>query len=246
MKKKRLEHINQEILHSQKIFDRAEFVWGWSTSAGQKRAERRGDIFIRLGKLKKGRKVLELGCGTGIFTNMIQKTRADITAIDISPFFIKKAKENTIAKNVKFCIENIEHMSFPDNNFDCIIGSSILHHLDNLEKCLVEIKRVLKKGGVFVFTEPSMMNPHIMVEKNIRFIGKILGDTPSETAFLRWNLAKIFTKAGFSSIFVKPFDFLHPWTPRFLIRVIEKLGLLLEKIPAVKEIAGSLIIYGYK
>lgn len=237
---------HSEIIHSQNIFSNAEFVWGWSTASGKLRATRRGEMYIKHGQIKKNSKVLEIGCGTGIFTERLSNTGAIITAIDISPYFIKKAQKNLKAKNVKFRVEDVEKMSFKDNTFDCVVGSSILHHLFHLEKGLLEIKRVLKKDGKIVFTEPNMMNPQILLVKRIKFLGKLMGDSPTETAFLRWKMKKILIKSGYRSIAVKPFDFLHPWIPNYLINKVMPFGMILEKIPIIREIAGSLLIYAKK
>lgn len=50
--------------------------------------------------------------------------------------------------------ENLECLTFPDNNFDLLINSDVLEHVSDLNKALLEIKRVLKPGGFHVFTVP--------------------------------------------------------------------------------------------
>lgn len=241
-----MKKLNSEITHSQKIFSRAEFIWGWSTPSGQIRANRRGEMYVNFGQIKKNQKVLEIGCGTGIFTEKLSKTGAQITAVDISPYFIKKAKKKVDAENVKFIVDDVEHLNFSDNSFDCVVGSSILHHLLNLENGLLEIKRVLKKNGKIVFTEPNMMNPQIMLVKKIKLLGKLMGDSPTETAFFRWRLKQLLRKVGFKSVSVRPFDFLHPWIPNFLVKQMMPIGIIFEKTPLIQEIAGSLLIYAEK
>jgi len=237
--------IEQEILHGRKISNKAEFIWGWGTPAGKKRAERRANYFVVFGDIREGKKVLEIGCGMGIFTKKLAHTKAYIVAIDISPDLIQRATNEVKCDNVSFYIDDVENMRFEDSSFDCVVGSSVLHHL-NLRRALLEINRVLKKNGKAIFTEPNMLNPQIILQKNIKPIGKILGDLPSETAFFRWQLTKIFLEAGFKKVSIKPFDFLHPWVPQFCIKGIEKIGLLLEKIPIIREIAGSLLIIAEK
>ncbi|MDD5491363.1 MAG: class I SAM-dependent methyltransferase, partial [bacterium] len=188
--------IEQELKHDEKILSRAEEIWGWDTPAGRKRAVRRAQYFIRLGRLTRGTKVLEIGCGTGVFTRQLAPTGASVTAIDISPDFIAKASQIGAGSNVSFKVEDIHSLSFQDETFDAVVGSSVLHHLE-LKPALNEIKRVLKSGGVLVFTEPNMMNPQIMLIKNVKPLGKIMGDSPGETAFFRWNLTAELLKEGF-------------------------------------------------
>jgi 2-polyprenyl-3-methyl-5-hydroxy-6-metoxy-1,4-benzoquinol methylase len=234
--------IENEIAHGEKISSRAEFIWGWETLAGRQRAERRARFLIKAGEITKGKKVLEIGCGTGVFTDKIGRTGTEVTAVDISPHLVEKAKEKNTFSNVTFEIMNVEEMNFPDNNFDSVVGSSILHHL-NLAKALLEIKRVLRLGGRIAFTEPNMMNPQVMIEKNIRPIKRWLGDSPDETAFFRWSLKNRLQECGFGQILIEPFDFLHPFTPVPLIPIVNKVGQIAERLPILREIAGSLLIY---
>lgn len=200
-----MNRIEEEILHGVKIVNKAEKIWGWATPAGQKRVERRVKMFIELGEIGKGKRILKIGCGTGVFTERIALTGAEIVAIDLSPDLLEKAQRKIKYPNVTFCRENIENMKFQNESFDTVIGSSILHHL-NLRKAIKEISRVVKTHGKVVFTEPNMLNPQILVQKNIKFIGKLLGDTPSEDAFFKWQLRYMFQSAGFKSVVVEPFD----------------------------------------
>jgi SAM-dependent methyltransferase len=122
-----------------------------------------------------------------------------------------------------------------------VYGSSILHHLE-LDPALGEIRRVLKPGGRLVFAEPNMLNPQILVQKNVPLIKRWLGDTPHETAFVRWPLVARLKRAGFTGARVLPFDFLHPLTPRPLIGLVSGLGAAAERVPILREIAGSCVI----
>lgn len=237
--------VTQEVKHGTKIARNAEVIWGWDTPAGQIRAARRGRYFIELGGITAGAEALELGCGTGVFTEKIAKTGVTLTAIDISSDLLNKAKEALAGANIRFGVENAEKLSFGPESFDIVFGSSILHHL-NLESALDEIRRILKKGGRLVFTEPNMLNPQILIERNIRAIGRALGNSPSETAFTRWKMTRALEAQGFKSVSVVPFDFLHPWTPARLIPLVSAAGGLIERTPLLKEIAGSLVISAQK
>ena len=85
-----------------------------------------------------------------------------------------------------------------------------------------EIGRVLKKDGLVIFSEPNMFNPQTFLMKHIKYIGFLFGEVPGETAFFRWKLSSILLRHGFKNIKIKPFDFLHPFTPIKLIDVVEK------------------------
>ncbi len=236
--------IENEIEHGKKISANAEEIWGWSTPAGQLRAERRANYFINLGKFNSQSKILEIGCGTALFTEKIYSAvKPEIYAIDISPELLEQAQAKL--PNVKFKVDDAMNLSFADNTFDCVYGSSILHHLD-MNVALKEIFRVLKKGGTIVFAEPNMLNPQIFLQKNIPYIKERMGDSPDETAVVRFSFKTKMKRAGFSNCKVFPYDFLHPATSVSMIPFVNSLGLFVEKIPLLKEIAGSVIIYGEK
>src|SRR5438270_13417090 len=75
-----------EILHGRKLaLGHAETTWGWGTPAGKLRADRRAELIARGARLCPGMRALEIGCGTGLFTEWFARTGADIIAVDISP-----------------------------------------------------------------------------------------------------------------------------------------------------------------
>jgi ubiquinone/menaquinone biosynthesis C-methylase UbiE len=218
-------------------------VWNWESPAGRLRWMRRVEMLSS--PLKTGAKVLELGCGTGYFTKELTRLNIHITAIDISPELIEEAKKEITAENVSFQIQNACQMDYGNDQFDAVIGSSVLHHLE-IGKAVSEISRVLKPGGFIAFTEPNMMNPQIALQKNIPWLKKRLGDSPDETAFFRWKIRRLLKNAGFREISIVPFDFLHPAIPPVLIKTISAIGKIAEHTPALKEIAGSLYIKATK
>lgn len=97
-----------------------------------------------------------------------------------------------------------------------------------------------------VFAEPNMINPQIFIQKNIPFIKKWLGDSPDETAIVRWKFKKLLEEIGFKNVIIIPYDFLHPVVPSFLISLVNGTGKIIERIPVAREIAGSVIISAMK
>ncbi|MCR4991803.1 MAG: class I SAM-dependent methyltransferase, partial [Lachnospiraceae bacterium] len=104
-------------------------------------------------EIHEGMKVLELGCGTGTLwlghDDLIEKCDKLVLS-DLSEGMLEKAKENLGVKgNVEYRIEDIQELSFDDDTFDVIIANAMLYHVPDLNKGLKEVRRVLKKGGVF-------------------------------------------------------------------------------------------------
>lgn len=239
---KPLDRADREIAHGKKIsFRDTERLWGWNTPAGQLRAKRRADLIAKSVHLKPGMRVLEIGCGTGLFTEMFAGTGARIIAVDISKELIEKARSRGIpADRVIFLEKRFEDCTM-DGPFDAVIGSSVLHHLD-INAALAKIFELLKPGGCMSFAEPNMLNPQIMIQKNIPWLKARVGDSPDESAFIRWQFRDLLRKTGFVNITILPYDWLHPATPVSLIKPFAKTGLILEKLPIIREFSGSLHI----
>ena len=229
-----------EIEHGKKLAqDDTELLWGWGTPAGRLRAKRRAELIATGAHLKAGVKVLEIGCGTGMFTEMFAETGADLVAVDISPDLLAKAKERNLSLDkVKFLEKRFEDCEVTEP-YDAIIGSSILHHLE-LESALTKIYTLLKPGGIMSFAEPNMLNPQVFIMfKFRRWFPEI---SPDENAFVRWKLTKLLKKVGFEKIEITPFDWLHPSVPKPLIPLVRHIGKGLEWTPVLREFSGSLYI----
>ncbi|MBD3263129.1 methyltransferase domain-containing protein [Candidatus Woesearchaeota archaeon] len=97
--------------------------------------------------LKKGDKILDIGCGSGRDPAFLAKKGFEVYGIDISKEAIKKAKENFIAENLHFSISNAENIRFEDEFFDKIYSAFVLQ-FTSLKTTASEIFRVLKKNGV--------------------------------------------------------------------------------------------------
>jgi SAM-dependent methyltransferase len=225
-----------------------EIWWGSITPAGLKRLKRRASIVLKEIGGFMDPSVLEIGCGTGAFSSSVLEEipSLHLTACDISPKCIEVARSRLGKfRNALFEVANVTSMVYSSNSFDAIIGNSVLHHLP-VYLVLKECYRILKPGGKVLFFEPNMANPQILIEKNIYFIGRMLQNSPDETAFLRFPLAKSIRKCGFNNVSVEPFDFLHPALPVSVISIFESVGSFFEKTPILREISGSLIVKAYK
>ena len=188
-----------------------------------------------------GSRVLEIGCGTGFFTEKFAAAGPRIFAVDISPALIAKARgRNLPPAQVTLCEKRFEECD-AEGPFDAIIGSSILHHLD-IGPSIDRMKELLKKGGSISFAEPNMLNPQVFLERRFHYLPMFSYTSPDETAFVRWKLARKLREAGFEQITITPFDWLHPATPRPLIGLVKAIGRVMESVPVVREFAGSLYI----
>lgn len=231
-----------EIAH----FTNLEHIWwGAKTPAGQKRYDNKFEILKKICKPQSKHLILEIGCGDGEFTKRLIHLNSKIIATDLTPSVVAKGRKTIKGKNIKFMVDNAEKMQFKNNSFDIVCGVSILHHIDR-EKTLKEVFRVLKPGGQLFFTEPNLLNPHIFAGLNINWLRERMEFSPDETALIRWEVTKLLKRIGFKKVAVTNYDFLHPKTPTSLIKAVEKISDALEKMPFIKEISGSLIVWATK
>jgi len=238
---------NLEISHARQLLEfGAEDIWGWNTPAGRERVKSRVSWLIEVCGLGQGVRVLECGCGTGIFTRELAKTGADITAVDISADLLSEARKHCAAEKVNFVQANLEDpKELPDLFFDVLCGVSVLHHL-LLPKSLVALKRKLRPGARFAFSEPNLLNP---INKHIIFTPDLekrrrRGVSPAEMAFYPNELQEIFVEAGFEVHKLELRDFMHPSIPEILINPFKVVQFIAEHTPLLRRWSGSLWISG--
>ncbi len=234
------ERAAHEIQHGEFLAQgETERIWGWDTPAGRVRAKRRAELIALGARLGAESQVLEIGCGTGGFTEMFAQTGCTIAAVDISPALLEKANARGLPKDrVRFMEKRFEDCDV-DGPFDAVIGSSVLHHLE-LADALPKIYGLLKPNGIMSFAEPNMLNPQIFAERKFRRLFPQV--SPDETAFVRWRLKKLLQETGFQDIEIVPFDWLHPAVPRQLIGWVSTIGRVVEWAPVLREFSGSLHI----
>jgi len=105
----------------------------------------------RFAKMPEGARVLDLGCGTGRFSiPMAAKLRFRATGADSSKEMLDKAREKDTGKLVKWDLEDAQHLTYPDESFDVVFMSHLLHHVDDANKVLSECQRILATPGVIL------------------------------------------------------------------------------------------------
>jgi SAM-dependent methyltransferase len=239
------ERLRREIEHDRRISARAEAIWNWDSPAGRVRADRRASFFVEDAGLAPGRRALELGCGTGVFLERTARSGASIAGVDLSRELLSRARARVAAAaNVAIFCGNAEQTPFADGTFDAVYGSSILHHL-RLNAALAEALRVLRPGGRIAFTEPNIWNPQIAFMYHVG-PRAFFGLSPDEMAFSRGHAVSTLAAVGFAHVVVEPFDFLHPSIPPALIARVARGGEIVERVPLVRRIAGSLRIRAQK
>jgi ubiquinone/menaquinone biosynthesis C-methylase UbiE len=124
---------------------------------------------------KEGRlgKLVEFGCGTGFYTQVLVSKADTVVATDISQGMLALAKERIKATNVTFQVEDCQATSLPDEVFDTAFISLVIHFTEP-EKTLAEMRRILKPGGTLIISnlDPGALPDPYSVSRVDRLPGK--------------------------------------------------------------------------
>ena len=113
-----------------------------------------GELIPLLGPLA-GKKVLDVGAGTGRLSLPLANRGASVTALDVSPKMLELIK-NT---NIQTVVGDAESLPFADNTFDIVTAAFLIVHLSDPTRFFDEAYRVLKDGGILVVTNINQKDP---------------------------------------------------------------------------------------
>lgn len=108
-----------------------------------------------------GEKIVDLGCGTGYYLFLLSSlgVRLNLTGFDFDEKALKEAKDLLTERKINFAVGNLHKIPFKDQSFDKAVMSEVLEHVENDEKALQEVYRILKPNGVLVISVPSINYP---------------------------------------------------------------------------------------
>lgn len=144
----------------------------------------------------KNKKTLEVGCGTGIILNEINKVAKDAHGIDLSVGMLKTSKE----KDLKVQEADATSLPFSDEEFDVVYSCKVLAHVKDIKKALSEASRVTKNEGVMLlefYKKPSIkMLASIIRRNNIIYtrydgLNDIKSYLPKKTKIIKWRGIRI-------------------------------------------------------
>ena len=111
-------------------------------------------------------KLLEIGCGTGLFLDHLYQMGLDVTGIDNSPEMIMAARKR-FGNRAELHLAHGEHMGFSDNEFDYALLWSVLEFSDEPEAMLsAEAARVAEKGVLIGFLNKNSLYYSLNVRKS--------------------------------------------------------------------------------
>jgi len=108
-----------------------------------------GAVFLDWLAIPEKQRWLDVGCGTGVFTELILEKAApsEIVAIDPAAAQILYAREKPVAARANFRIADAASLPFDDASFDVVVSALALNFIPEREKAVAEMRRVAQRGG---------------------------------------------------------------------------------------------------
>lgn len=138
----------------------------------------RPNMLARLPELK-GKNVLDLGCGTGFYTEYALEHDADVTAVDISQVLLDKLALRIKSPRLKLYRADISQPIpfLKSSSFDCVICSLVIDYIKDWGPLFGEIFRALKKGGQVVLAVHHPFSMYIYRNRVHYFSFEMIEDT---------------------------------------------------------------------
>jgi SAM-dependent methyltransferase len=90
--------------------------------------------------------VLDIGCGTGNYAYALQQlSHAQVVGVDPSPGMLAQARQKN--SQVSFRVGDAGHLPCDEDTFDLVYMTDVIHHVPDIDRLFVEVRRVLKPGG---------------------------------------------------------------------------------------------------
>ena len=132
---------------------------------------------IKFSGLQANKKVLDVGCGTGVVAITASRHGATVSGSDLTPELIEQAKNNAaIAKlQIDFKVADVEDLPYENESFDFVLSQFGHMFAPRPDICIKEMLRVLKPGGIIAF---STWPPELLTGKTFRLVGKYAPPPP--------------------------------------------------------------------
>jgi len=156
---------------------------------------------MKFGSINDDSRILDIGCYKGILIKMIRKRNklCECYGIDNNPAFFSNLK----IEKCSLKVADVINMPFPDGFFDAIFALDVLEHVEDLNKAIDEINRVLKPNGFFILSGPT----ETLFYKFCRFLWLKKAITQDDVGHIYsvYDIEKKFEKNNFKLIELKRF-----------------------------------------
>jgi SAM-dependent methyltransferase len=176
--------------------DRAEVALGNPSFVWRFGQDRRLNLIRHYAPLE-GARILDIGCGLGVYVRKFREYSDRVCGIDVDPKRLREGARTTPG----LMLAVGEHLPFKDGTFDVIVLNEVIEHVQDDQATIAEAMRTLQPGGRIVIYAPNRLYPF---ETHGIYLGKrfVFGNIP----FINWlptplrnrlvPHARAYTKAG--------------------------------------------------
>jgi dolichol-phosphate mannosyltransferase len=186
--------------------------------------------------------VLELGAGSGVWTEhltSVLREESAITAAVFNPNLANLARARDLAATEIINVSQEDDLA--PQSYDYVVGTAMLSH--NLwRENLAWIVRLLKPGGQLLFLEANYWNPQVFAKAHSRRIARWSHNAECQIALRESEIRQAARGEGLEEVVVVPYDILHPRTPKRLVPMVQSTAFVLEHLPGIQELCGTLFI----
>jgi len=148
----------------------------------------------------RGKRVLDVACGTGRHTRWLAEAGARVTAVDRSAPMLAVARKKCQGLDVDFREGDVSELPVPSGAFDVVLSALVMEHVPEVAPALREVHRVLAPRGVFVLSvyHPAFLwkgvPPHFRAEEGVEYEMPAFVHLPSEYASVLLDLGMTITR----------------------------------------------------
>ncbi len=150
------------------------------------------------GRLSKGKRLIDLGCGTGRWTiPLAERTGCEAVGLDSSAAMLEKARAKDPEGRVTWLEGDCESLALEPESFDCALMVLMMHHLEDHPNTFRGLFRILKPGGVFLIRQGTLDD--ILGDPMHRFFPEAVTIDRRRTPF-RSEIEYWLSQAGFDPV----------------------------------------------
>ncbi|MBP1713662.1 MAG: Methyltransferase type 11 [Deltaproteobacteria bacterium] len=146
------------------------------------------ELILDLLKPSSGERILDAGCGTGIFTTDLLDRETRVAGLDLSLPMLQRANSKEYAR-LELLQGDMRRLPFPEGSFDKTVSITALEFIENGKQAIDELFRVTKKKGTIVVATLNRLSPWAVQreakgKKGHALFSKVVFRTPEEMAAL--------------------------------------------------------------
>jgi len=159
---------------------------------------------VRQARVKKGHRILDLGCGTATLTLLIKQAHpeAQVTGLDGDPKALEIARGKVARSGLTIPLDDgmAFDLPYPDSSFDRVLSGLLFHHLtrEDKERSLKEVYRVLRSGGELHVADWGKASNALM--RSAFFLVQLLDGFKTTGDNVNGLLPNFFSKAGLQDV----------------------------------------------